>query len=182
MRTLAILLAVLLPLGALAGCVDAPVDPAAADDAALDGGATAAESLTTTPLSHDGVTPTGAAVCSPVTPCQGQYAAGGESSFELKFSGALDAVDIVATWDAASPASADLGLGLAIERDGEWTWDIEYGSSPLALQREGLDIPAGSTVYVYVNAHKCSPTPVAPCVSPEQAFHLEGTYGALPTA
>lgn len=182
MRTLTLLLTALLPLGALAGCVDAPVEPSAAadDDAALENGAGLA--ATVTPVSKDGATPTGGSVCSVATPCQGQYFTGGEGSFELGFVGTLDAVDIVATWEAESPATEDMMIGIGVERDGEWTYEVESGPSPLTFTRDGLDIPAGSSVWLYMNAHKCTPTPVAPCVSTAQPFHLEGTFSTLPTA
>lgn len=172
------MLAALLPLSALAGCLDQDVAPAATDLAAADE-LPPTPARTNVTIAEDGATPTGAAVCSPIAGCHGQWQASEASSFQQRLGGVLDAAELTLTWDAASPATETLMLGIAISEDGEWRFETEQGASPLTLSRAGLDIPADAEVWVYVNAHKCTPTPVAPCVSTSQPFHLEGVLGVL---
>lgn len=174
-----VLLALFAPAAALAGCVDDAAAPAAlADDAAPP---ETAVILLEVPVRHEGTTATGAAVCTPVAPCTGPALTPvGGTAFEQHRKGVIVAADLTMTWTAASPAAEELGLGIAIGIDGEWSWEYVRGSSPLRLERTGLDIPRAAEVFVYANGFTCTPTPVAPCVSLPQEFVIEGTLGTLP--
>ncbi|HEX2021090.1 MAG TPA: hypothetical protein VHH36_00130 [Candidatus Thermoplasmatota archaeon] len=176
MRVLAFALA-LLPL---AGCVATPEEPVEPEstDAGLDA---PVPEPAVHEVAHAGTTQPGAFLCAPID-CVGQYAPDHKASWQEKVDGAIVGAALMLTWTAASPATQELLLGIAW-RDGEsWTYEVATGASPLMLQSETLEIPAGAEVFVYVNPLRCEgDAGVYACASgPAQAFDLAGVLLAVP--
>jgi len=159
---------------AFAGCVSAPAESEGASLAAASPGASAPR--TTVPFQEQGSTFNGFAVC----PVQGQCVGTGlpnvrstTSWFEVGLSGVLQDVELTLTWQATTPATAELLLGIAFENEaGESDWLYAYGPSPVVLSESGVGIPADKVHAVYVNAFKCASIV---CASIEQPFSIEGT-------
>lgn len=155
-----------------AGCLSTPANEV--DLAAEDAAASASVAQTTIAVAEDGATPLGGGVCLPVGFCYGA-ARSGEAVFEQRIDGRLTGAHLTLTWDAATPATEELLLGIAYRSGDSYEWVFVQGSSPLVLQEDTLDIPGGSVEALYVSAYRCLGVMAYACVSPQQAFHLEGT-------
>lgn len=163
-HTILILTAALL----LAGCVSgAPDDLAPA--AALS--PEAAPVMTSVPIAHEGSTPDAASACAPGF-CYGAGRPGSSSWIEPKLDGLLVGANLTLTWEARTPATETLLLGIAYATGAD-SWDYVYvrGPSPLVLERTGLAIEGKDVEAVYVNGYRCE---VAVCASTSQPFTLEG--------
>lgn len=140
--------------------------------------------ITLVPFTAEGNTYNGVFACAAVT-CQGSdlpTSGSGETWFEPKLDGKLVGADLTLTWTAATPLTEELLLGIAYEKDdGEMDWIVATGPSPLVLSESGLDLPAETVKFVYVNPYKCQggPVPVIACYGVEQAFTIEGTLATV---
>lgn len=159
-------------LASFVGCVSVAEDatPAASTDAT----ASPPALTTTTPIAVEGETAPGGGVCVPVR-CVFPSSPGSNTVFPVGVSGTITNVSLTLTWEAVSPASEELVLGIAYEGEDGETWEYAAGPSPLTLALSGLSIPAEGAV-IYVNAYVCQGGDGASaCASgPSQAFRIEG--------
>ncbi|HET6405720.1 MAG TPA: hypothetical protein VFH78_13845 [Candidatus Thermoplasmatota archaeon] len=162
--TLSLLL--LAPLVA-AGCVDAPAaaELAAAPDAA------APVAPTATPFAQSGMLGPGAYVC-PVVTCAGVDLS--QRGWDADFRGTLVGVNLTLTWDAATPLTEDLVLGIGYGPMDGRSYELVTGSSPLALELADLSLTAKDDVRIFVFMPVLVPMGAA-MVLPPQEFRVEGT-------
>lgn len=168
----ATLTAILLSISLFSGCLGGPEPLEAASAPAEEMGASLPVVIT---VDESGTTGTGAAACTPLGGCVGQMVTGEERVFSPSLTGTLVGVDLVAEWVSTSPETEELLLGVSYKDGDEWAYIYEVGPSPLRLSKSGLDIAAKDFTAFYVNAFKCTPTPVAACASSDVAFTVKGT-------
>lgn len=165
-------LAIAATLALLAGCVsDDPVESAAVDPTPP-----AAPAID---VSFHGETERGAFACaSPLGFCYGVASPGSASSSqELVVEGTLVGVDLTMTWDAVTPATQEMIVGIAYGSGSEWKYLYAYGASPLRLSETGLAIPGEDVEVVYANAYRCASDA---CASTAQPFDIEGVLHVEP--
>lgn len=168
MRGIPLTLAIVSAL-ALAGCVTgAPeeVDAASAQNAL----AAATPNAASVPFAFDGSFAPGGTVC-PVVTCEG-VGPGNERIAELELKGTLTAVDLVLTWDAATPAMEELRLGVSWGPSDDREYEFVDGASPLALAVSDLAVTADDEPLVWVWVPEKVPFLY---VHTPQDFHVEGT-------
>jgi hypothetical protein len=139
------------------------------------------------PISFDGTLGTQVHGCVfPAGVCQTQAVVPESGDLVVERPGAiLKAIDLTATWTAASPATATLHFGYMVmthcEGCNSTTFgDVEKGS-PVIMQVSDVAIPLDEDTVVHVYAY--NPTGVVydpnvpgyAVVSAEQAYHIEGT-------
>lgn len=150
---------------ALAGCVDGATEPldAAASETALPG-----TMAIQTPFAKDGSIAPGAYVC-PVVTCVGVEPS--DRVWDLSFAGTLVGLNLTLTWEATTPATEELVLGIGHGSADARDYDMVSGPSPLALALDGLNLTGEDEVSVFVWMEQ--PVPVAGLTTP-QDFHVEG--------
>lgn len=157
---------------ALSGCVgaqDDPVEPASTEDA-MDSTAP-----TETPFAKDGMIGPAAYVC-PLVGCVGGEPMS-DRTWDAPFEGTLVAANLTLTWDAMTPATQDLVVGLAHGPADARKYELTSGPSPLELTVDGLTLTKGDDVRVFVWV----PTPLmVAAASTPQAFHVEGVLVGAP--
>lgn len=105
----------------------------------------------------------------------------GESWFPFDLKGTLDATDLTLTWDAQTPATEELILGITYEKeDGSYDFVYASGASPLTLAENALGIEGSSVQGVYVNAYRCNGVgPGFACMAAAQEFTIAGSLTTL---
>lgn len=166
----------------LAGCVNVPAEDVEAASVGA-ASATAEAQPAPIPVAFDGALGAGAFACAVVV-CQGQNVQPSERLFETDAWGA-NAVELTMTWDAASPANERLVLGVFTCDKSECRSDADlsqleyvYGASPLTFSLDEIVVPAGETLYVFMNVGPAVASDVvfAQATTPQE-FHIEGTIG-----
>lgn len=143
------------------------------------------------PFSYEGTT--GQSTCVPNGPfsCQATPASsGGENTyFRLEYEGVASSAEITATWEATTPATAELVLALfamrscgegCLESRGDMFQEYATGTSPLTIRPSSIVLHEGESLYLHVSVHEPNPTrpPVRYTYSLEQAFAVEGVLNA----
>lgn len=115
-----------------------------------------------------------------VLTCLGQNVVQGERFFEQPLHGAVEG-ELSVEWDAVSPATADLLVGVLACRDpcnsDADVSDSAYvsGPSPLSLDVRGFHVPEGETLLVYVQQPGRSVAGAFVLATAPQDFTLRGT-------
>lgn len=153
---------------ALAGCVGGATDDAV-EAAATDGALLTETARTQTPFAEDGALGPGAYVC-PLVVCVGGEPTS-ERTWDAPFEGTLVGLNLTLTWDATTPATEELVLGIGHGAAEGRDYELVTGPSPLELTLDGLNLTASDDVRIFV--WMIQPVPVAGVVTPQE-FHVEG--------
>ena len=163
-------LALVLAAGlALAGCLDGAADEL--EGAAADLAAAPQVALVEQPFSFEGRLGVSVVAC-PVLTCFGAALVPHELYADLD--GAIEAVALTMTWDAATPHTRAMRLGLAWGPEDDRHWEYVDGTSPLVLDIAGLGIQPDDEPYVF----GWVPCAVPLCLvvaTTQQSFHVGGT-------
>lgn len=170
------IVAALLLMAGLAGCLAEPETPAAIDDAGH------VVSVAPPPLafSEEGSLALQALACPPVG-CIGPGVGGQERLWETDVAGDLAAVELTMTWEASSPLMEELALGIftcgeVCESDADIiASEYAFGTSPLVLSLAGFPVGPGETLYVFASPPGRTPL-VYSAVTTPQAFLIEGAF------
>jgi len=133
----------------------------------------------TIPVAFDGNMGAGALACAVVV-CQGLSPVGSERIFATDAVGLVD-VALTMTWDA--PPTERMVFGVftcekdACRSDADLTLiEYAYGTSPLALELEGVKVAEAGDLFVFANVGPLVSGGMAyASLTTPRAFHVEGT-------
>lgn len=92
----------------------------------------------------------------PMVTCVGQ-SANSKLGQDLDHDGAIAAINLTMTWDAATPTMESLRLGVMWGPQDDPKYEMVEGPSPLVLQKEVLDIAADEDVYLWAWVSSAAP-------------------------
>lgn len=176
-RSLLLAFLVAAPLG-LAGCLDTAAPGAATESEDAAGLAIVEPDVA---VSVDGALAAQVLVC-PAVACVGRALVGESDRFFPQESiRDLASADLTLEWDATSPFTERLRLGVftcadPCKSDADLS-DIRFvdGPSPLSFTTDAMTVPEGEKLFAFVWVPSFTPAPVYGVLSTPQGFHVEGT-------